>query len=872
MKKLTYILLAAAAIIATVSCSKEKDLGTTEVNPEEVLSNEGSPLINPITLTFSAEAMTKVSISGEGTEGQKTAVWDTGDQIKIVWYNGEMKSANASVDAGGNASASFTATVEDAAVYYAVYPATVGVTLDGDGNFTVKFPSNANASTTFGGAAWYAAKTTAANRSFAFHPLSTVIKFTLDGSAVADPEQVYFRSMNGGLHKLCGNAALTFESDNTFTAAATATDGAAHVTFNVAGAGTYYVPIPAYGASETTGADGFVFQIKKTGETIPAAYYSATITQEPGKFYNIKSAIDGKVIRNYYVATSSQGTGDGLSQANAATLADLKANAPAFLFGDKIAGALLLDGATINFLGDDSNPYTEPIGVFNTSNSTYSYTIVGGVGGETTTFTTTAASTFNKSTATVTVQNVTFSGCTTKPAVAVSSGTVYFNNVNFTNCAAKGVDISGGTFTMTGGTISDFNASNNAIVISKEPTVTISGVSFSNNNCTGQQGGPIRMQSGTGDGPTVTLENCSFTNNQCTKSSGQGGAIYIGTDSHTTISGCTFDTNSATNGGAIMVAGSDSSTDDNLRVSFTNCLFHANASTATGTVGGGAACAGQNTAGGIISFNNCRFDNDTAPQGAAFYTASAVAAFFNGCTFYQERATKTDNTAITGYTIYSNNTSARIGINNCTFQCLNSATGVNNASNGTTLRSSGYGVIANTTIWSSAATGKRAMVMVGRGPSVAGSAPEDNTIVNCVIHEKSASYNAVFLNENYKVQVLYSLIDGFTLTPDGTTQVVTGCFDRGLNQAVPGADNKKDQPYNGIKHNYYPYTFNSATYSDFTPASKTYVNNAIRNTTVIGELFYNWLDSIGALDIDIMGRPRNDNNRTPGSYEIGGWS
>lgn len=873
MKKFITFILAAAAIFATASCQKEIEKDSLEYSGEATATPQ-SELVNPIQVTFTADALTKVSISGEGTSGEKTAVWDQNDQIKIVWYNGEMKSATATADTYGTATTTFTATVEEADFYYAVYPATVDVTLDVDGNFTVRFPSVASAPTRFSDAAWYAAKTAAAEKNFSFHPISTVIKFTLDGSAVSAPDQVYFRSMTGGLVKLYGHCPITFSDESGYPLTVdTPSDGAGHVAANVTGTGSYYLILPALGATQTTGEDGFIFQIKKQDEAIPAAYYTSNITLIPGKLYNIKSALDSKVIRNYYVANTSQGTGDGLSQANAATLADLKLNAPAFKFNDKIGGSMLLNGATINFLGDEA-PYTEPIGAINRlgSAAAHSYTIVGGVGGGTTTFATTTASTFNSSKATITVQNVTFSGCTTAPAVEVSNGTVNFNNVNLSDCAAKGLNLSGGTFTMTGGTISDFNASNNAIVISKEPTVTISGVSFSNNICTGQQGGPIRMQSGSGNGPTVTIEDCIFTGNQCTKSGGQGGAIYIGTGTQTAISGCTFDTNSTVNGGAVMIAGNANSTDDNLRVSFTNCLFKANASTSTSSTGGGAICVGQNTAGGIVSFNNCRFDNDTAPQGAAFHTASQVAAFFNGCTFYQERATKTDDTNITGYTIYANNTSSRIGINNCTFQCWNSDTGVNNASNGTTLRANGYGIIANTTFWSSKATGRRAMVMVGRGPSVAGSAPEDNTIVNCVIHEKSASYNAVFLHANYKVQVLYSLIDGFTLTPDGTTQVVTGCFDRGLNQAVPGADNKKDQPYNGIKHNYYPYTFNSATYSDFTPASATYVNNAIRNTNGVGELFYNWLDSIGALDKDIMGRDRNTENRAPGSYEIGGWS
>ena len=530
MKKFITVIFAAAAIFATVSCEKQIEKDSFE-SSDELISTPQSELINPITVTFRADAETKVSISGEGTAGAKTAVWDEGDQIKIVWFNGVMKSATATADTYGTAATTFTATVEEADFYYAVYPATVEVTLDEEGNFTVNFPGTTNASTTFGEAAWYAAKTTAADKSFAFHPISAVIKFSVDGSAVAAPEQVYFRSVNGGLHKLHGHAAITFASDNTLSAAPI--DGAAHITFTVAGAGAYYAPIPGYGASETTGDDGFILQIKKTGDTIPAAYYSGTITQEPGMLYNVKSAIDGKVIRNYYVATSSQGTGDGLSQANAATLADLKVNAPAFKFGDKIAGALLLDGATINFLGDE-NAYTEPIGVFNTSNSTHSYTIVGGVGGGTTTITTTSSSIFNAANATVAVNNITFSGCSSDSAVKITIGKISFDGCVFSSNSAS----NGGAATIgsTSATDADLKVSFNNTLF--------------DSNTTSGYGGVVLVPANSSGG-IVSFNNCLFANNTATSQS--GGVAYTGSGTTALFfNNCSFSGTNAKSNGVVI--------------------------------------------------------------------------------------------------------------------------------------------------------------------------------------------------------------------------------------------------------------------------------------------------------------------------------
>ena len=567
MKKFIYILIAVA--VAAVSCEKEANLIEEVVPGEEVTNPEVvSNLTNPITLTFTANASeTKVSISGEGTSGEKTAVWDEGDQIKIVWYNSAestMKSVVAIADSYGTASTTFTATLEEADHYYAVYPSALTVTLDGDeGEFTVNFPNNAAAPTAFKDAAWYAAKTTKADESFAFHPISTIIKFTLDGTAVANPEQIYFRSMNGGLHKLHGHAAITFADEAGYPLTAAANDGAANVTFNVAGAGTYYIPIPAYGETETTGTDGFIFQIKKSGESIPAAYYSATVTQKPGKFYNIKSAVDSKIIRNYYVATSSQGTGDGLSQANATTLADLKTNAPAFKYGGNIAGALLLHGATINYLGDET-AYSDPIGTFNTNGSApkHSYSIVGGVGGGTTTFTTTSSATFNNAQATINISNITFSGCTSESPVNVSAGKVSFSNCSFSsNTAANGGALAVGSTSAT-----DANLN-----------VSFTNVVFSNNAASSGNGGAIYVTEGS-TGGIVSFNNCLFNTNTVAASSKSGGAAYENNGKTALLfNNCSFTGNNAKSNGIVIYVNNA-----NGRLGMNNC-----------TINGGSAVSGK---------------------------------------------------------------------------------------------------------------------------------------------------------------------------------------------------------------------------------------------------------------------------------------
>ena len=843
------ILLAAVAVSAAFSCEKEAP-AEKEVTPSNV--EEETTLTNPVTITFTANAaQTKVSLEGEGTAGaNKTAVWDEGDQVKVIWYNEEessMKSSTVTVDSYGTASTTFTATVEEADYYYAVYPATIEATLDAEGNFTVNFPNNAQAPTSFAGAAWYAAKTTKASKEFAFHPISTVIKFTLDGSAVADPDQIYFRSMNGGLNRLHGHAAVTFAADNTFTAApdpnaATPYDGAGNVTYNVSGEGTYYIPIPGYGAGYTystkgdtslgtTGTDGFILWIKKSGESDPAAYYSGTITQQPGKFYNIKSAVDSKIITDYYVATSGQGTGDGLSQANAAMLSDLKTNVPAFKYSDKIAGALLLNGVTINFLG---GVYSEPISALNTNSSSpeHSYTIQGGIGGGTTTFTTTTAATFNNSKAVVTIKDISFSGCTTNPAATISAGKVSFDNIHLTACSAKGFDLTGGTTIITRSFIHDFDAGNNALVISGTAVVTISETSFSGNSCTGQNGGPIRVAAG-----SVTIKDCSFESNSCkNNSSNYGGAIAVATGD-VSLENCAFTGNKAQagKGGAIGLG-----TAANLEVK--DCKFIGN--TCTGN-SGGAVFIG-NTYTGHAFFTGCTFTSNTTGNyyGAALHAANQTAA----------------NTSF-------------LGINNCLF-INNGGTNANNANINPMIPH----VIMNSTIISQSS--------YCGGLTVRGGANANNGK-----YGGSLLLNNIISNEGDSKPALSTVNTSYWLRCNGynyySSALATG-------QQVFTSSDVVYQLTEGPSASSTNYTWDASTYAWTWAPSDAQKESMASYTTLRGlvsddqyndtnsyvhdnaQAFLTWLESLeyeysstkyNAFQVDINGRPRNATAYWPGCYQ-----
>lgn len=462
----------------------------------------------------------------------------------LVWNdNGTAKTVRStaiSIDVENSSQATITfgipeeyvSSYDEATELYAVYPyAKLNNNVSFvDGKLAVLFKNTQNAGTSFSDAAWYAAKTTKSVNLFTFHPISMVIQFTLNGSKLTNAKRVYIRTVNGDMHRLYGKAAITFNDGEGYpltmapVLAEGKSDGAGNVTFipkvgSTYGTGTFYVPIPGYGTNYTyeTGKtspgqaeNGFIIQIRNDDSyPIPAAYYSAQIIQNAGKFYKITNPVETKVYDNYYVAQEPKGTGDGLSEENAATLDYLKENVAAFKYSDKIAGAYLLNGSTINYLGDDDS-YSDPLEILNTctdASAVHAYTFKGGIGGGTTTFTTTSSATFNNAKATVTLEDITFSGCRAAKgaALSISEGKVQVRNCRFMNNEATGTSSNGGAI----------NVSSNGILY-------LDKCYFKDNYRNEPVGGTSQQKSGLGydigsgedKTTTICLHNCTIDNSK----------------------------------------------------------------------------------------------------------------------------------------------------------------------------------------------------------------------------------------------------------------------------------------------------------------------------------------------------------------------
>jgi hypothetical protein len=135
----------------------------------------------------------------------------------------------------------------------------------------------------------------------------------------------------------------------------------------------------------------------------------------------------------------------------------------------------------------------------------------------------------------------------------------------------------------------------------------------------------------------VSIENCNFTNNG--NNLIWGGAIHVQQNRHDiNITNSYFENNSAEVGGCIR------SENGAYDINFANTTFIGNKATAHGGVG----CLFGNQNNKISSFDNCYFENNTAPSSGAvhFHSGNSVV---NNCTFVGNKAQGHGNEDEEGY-------------------------------------------------------------------------------------------------------------------------------------------------------------------------------------------------------------------------------
>ena len=581
MKNIKLLSIFAFCAAVVISCNKE----IAETLPPEGNTSEQT-LLNPVTLTFEASPSTKVSIDETGK-----ASWENGDRIKIISLDATGKpkavvSDDVVIDAAGVGR--FTATVEASDLYYAVYPSTLDVSLTqaegAEPIFAVEFSSTPTAKTKISDAAYYAAKTTAETKYLDFRTISTILEVK---TGMSDATGILFSSYGEGISSCSGIIPVNFDSEGKVSLSEPETSSPT-LTFGIAGAGTYYLPLPGNGkiASDANG-DGFVLCLCKNDGKYTASYYPKALELKAGKIYNFKDNVESKIVSDYYL--SVDGTGTGLAADSPLAFANLK-NLPAFK-SNTAASAMMRNGVTVHLAG---GTYTTPLWTYATTDGADKCKLtISGSADEAapTVFKTKASSKFADSNLTTRIENVNFRACTAVALIA-SCGNLALENCKFTSNVTTG--------------------NGSAITVNTNAFVSAKSCEFSGNEAKNGAGlcitPPNPAVPRLDDEIIFTCEDCLFSKNEVT---GSGAAVLIAqaaTGGQVRFNNCRFENNKVTgesSTAAALFCNNKSVTKLAPMLFFNACSFYGNDKTVASTSDFEYDIYGN--AGSRIAMNNCAF-------------------------------------------------------------------------------------------------------------------------------------------------------------------------------------------------------------------------------------------------------------------------
>lgn len=631
MKKI-YTLAALVAAFMLFSCAKEADLakeepasGSEEVNNDANLPDENLPE-GMIRLNFAVSAENDAPADPESkTSWDGTAhSWSNGDQVRILWGTGDSDYIDADVVNGA-----ISAVVADVDTYYAVYPTTATYALDlTEGKVTITVPRYQSGN--FSDANIMAAKTTKAAASLSFKNMTSILKFTT-GSTYAYNSASFMA--NDKSVKLTGEVATTFSDEFAVTTSNEVMkediiciqpnnpEGNAGMTANT----TYYLAMLPGAAID----NGIGFKIETRAgssvDLVAGGLSRSAFNRERSKVYDL-GTLDSRIVANWFITESGRGTKKGNNWENAGDVARLLELLSPSYSANGTTAAWRLTNANIIVAAGTYNLQAANSGVLTPTwdAGNAKITIKGGYadGGSTqdpdvniTAFVNNESANNdrifrfqNKNVRTLTFDGITFT--TNNGTNHNSRGQIMYvdgstsGELNFVNCRFKDMQSSNAF----GAPCLDFNASG-------ELKVNFTQCAFTGNSCTNNTsyGGAVLLESGAST--QLSFENCLFDSNSATGSKG-GGALFL-RDGETTINGCTFSGNSATNGAAIYSLGAGAT--NISKVLAFNCTFDDNdaSSTTNGNGSGGAIYLGSYTR---SMFANSTFTNTSASNDQGVFT------------------------------------------------------------------------------------------------------------------------------------------------------------------------------------------------------------------------------------------------------------
>ena len=288
--------------LALLSCAKVQ---SPEPSPESPAENQEQS--GKIEMEFSAisEAGTKTAL-GELSEGLRPITWVKDDEIKI-YFNESFTTSKALSD---GATTTFKANVDEAPAYYAVYPSSAESSLT-EGSISVTIPARPVASKDFGSIHYAAA--IAKDGNLSFKNLCGFIRFE-----IRNPEIRSLIMRGAGDQLLAGKVSVSFD-ENGNIGTPSISGGNSRIIATVAGAGVYYIPVlPGINL-----ANGVGFRFYKEGKVVSAnaietGVFSLTPLSVSRSGIVDLGCIDDRIVTDWYIAPTAQGTGDGLSAENAA--------------------------------------------------------------------------------------------------------------------------------------------------------------------------------------------------------------------------------------------------------------------------------------------------------------------------------------------------------------------------------------------------------------------------------------------------------------------------------------------------------------------------------------------------------------------------
>lgn len=284
--------------LALLSCAKVQ---SPEPSPESPAENQEQS--GKIEMEFSAisEAGTKTAL-GELSGELRPITWVKDDEIKI-YFNESFTTSKALSD---GATTIFKANVDYAPAYYAVYPSSAESSLT-EGSISVTIPARPVASKDFGSVHYAAA--IAKDGNLSFKNLCGFIRFE-----IRNPEIRSLIIRGAGEQLLAGKVSVSFD-ENGNIGTPSISGGNSRIIATVAGAGVYYIPVlPGINL-----ANGVGFRFYKEGENaIETGVFSLTPLSVSRSGIVDLGCIDDRIVTDWYIAPTAQGTGDGLSAENAA--------------------------------------------------------------------------------------------------------------------------------------------------------------------------------------------------------------------------------------------------------------------------------------------------------------------------------------------------------------------------------------------------------------------------------------------------------------------------------------------------------------------------------------------------------------------------